>query len=398
VLIKRAEPISTGVERGMPPALERALEGYHDWLSRLEDARSRSATWKLAAPSAGRALLLLLIIAGCVALATPAHNLAADYFGPDLLFPSGTTVLAVLATGVVVLAPLLAAWRNLSVVARVVAQSGGQQRAGAVQAMLERGFTIALCLLATLWLMAVVPAEVLATPLMASVVLLLGIVMVLLARSLTRWHDQIETRVMGELGGAGSDDAAPQWSLLAAASAGPDGVLIQEVHIPGDSMHAGSRLADLALRTDWHCSVLGIDRQGYAINNPQGSERLFPGDRLLVLARADHFPRAEAFLRRGVESPDWAAHFDELGTEHVTVPPGAPAAGLTLRELDLTNRFGIQVGAITRDGVEIISPGAGDALQVGDRVLILGTMANIRRFLDASSQSRLSREAVSKLE
>ena len=54
-------------------------------------------------------------------------------------------------------------------------------------------------------------------------------------------------------------------------------------------------------------------------------------------------------------------------------------AGKTLRELDLRNRYGINVLAIKREGRVIPNPSADDRIKAGDVLLVLGSEESVQR-------------------
>ena len=62
------------------------------------------------------------------------------------------------------------------------------------------------------------------------------------------------------------------------------------------------------------------------------------------------------------------------------LPESTPELGKTLAELNLSVRFGIQVCGIERRGVRLPNPASTERLQPADRLLLLGTHPNIRRF------------------
>jgi CPA2 family monovalent cation:H+ antiporter-2 len=61
----------------------------------------------------------------------------------------------------------------------------------------------------------------------------------------------------------------------------------------------------------------------------------------------------------------------------VTVPPGSAGAGKLIRELALRTQTGASIVGIERDGASVINPGPDEELMAGDRVLILGTEAQL---------------------
>jgi monovalent cation:H+ antiporter-2, CPA2 family len=163
------------------------------------------------------------------------------------------------------------------------------------------------------------------------------------------------------------------------------GLQIEEIVIPDDSEHAGKAIKVLRLRTDWGCSIIGVDRGGYALSNPSPDEHLYPGDKLLLLGSPEKLPIAAEFLnRRGTVSEQDS--FDELNTETVAVPAGSRAIGKSMIELDLIRRFQVQIGGIERQGKRIVPPAGYDCVADGDQLLVLGTHQQIRNFENWLSQ------------
>jgi CPA2 family monovalent cation:H+ antiporter-2 len=97
--------------------------------------------------------------------------------------------------------------------------------------------------------------------------------------------------------------------------------------------------------------------------------------------------RAHARAALGESLNGW-----DLSLGDCTVPDGAAYVGQTLAELSIPARFGCSVVEIDRNGHAITAPGAGIALFPGDRLLLLGQLAQVeaaRGFL-ASADSAAS--------
>lgn len=384
VLIRRAEPLSESIERLLPAPMLRTLEAYHSWLEGLQSARERSIAWKLMAPRVVQTAMQLLAAGGLIALAMPAYRVLVARTGPDLLFAHGTPVIFLMALGLLLLPGLVAVYRNISALAMIAAEATGGGRSAAARRLVERAFASAALAFAALWLAVLVPDDVLPPSILAAIVAVLLLATVLLWRNLVRWHSQIESRLQDELAAAHreGEGGARQWSLPALERGAEQSLRLREVHLPTNAEHAGRSIMDLRLRSDWGCSVVGIDRQGFAINNPSARDRLYPGDRLLLLGTREALDRTAAFLAGAAERPAWMQHFDELASEHIAVPPRSACAGRTLAELDLFNRHGVQIGAIRRAGREIVAPDGRETIAEGDRLLVLGAHRTIRAFAE----------------
>ena len=62
----------------------------------------------------------------------------------------------------------------------------------------------------------------------------------------------------------------------------------------------------------------------------------------------------------------------------VTVARGAAAAGRLIREIGLRTKTGASIVALERPGLKVVNPGPDEEIQAGDRVLLLGTTAQIQ--------------------
>lgn len=68
----------------------------------------------------------------------------------------------------------------------------------------------------------------------------------------------------------------------------------------------------------------------------------------------------------------------DMEMDTVTVPADSPAAGVVLREFQLRSRTGATIASIERAGVLIPNPEPELALRVNDRVLLMGTLEQLR--------------------
>jgi CPA2 family monovalent cation:H+ antiporter-2 len=384
LLIKRAEPLSDLVDRRQPKRLRRYLASYREWLDQIELSRRRSQTWNRVSGPLTSTLVYLVLMAGFIALATPGYNLVFNYMGPDLVFSSGTTILYIALVFVLLLAPITVIWRNIVTIATHLAESsGGSEGSGRARPLLQRGLALAVFGMMALWLLAVLPFHALPGHLLEIVLVVLVGTMILIWRTIDQWHVRIQLRLQEELKEVNQKSGFQEWTIEQPSAKKEWHLQVQEVTLPSTSAHAGRQLLELDLRNRWQCSVVGIDRNGFAINNPSATNRLFPGDRLLILGYGEALQRAAAFLQQPTERPPWAQQFDELATEAFTVPALSRAAGKSLAELDLVNRYGVQIAAIRRHGTEMVNPSGTQQILTGDNLLLLGTHEKIRECIES---------------
>jgi Trk K+ transport system NAD-binding subunit len=124
---------------------------------------------------------------------------------------------------------------------------------------------------------------------------------------------------------------------------------------------------------------MAIDRQGLLIANPDGAEKLYSGDKLLLLGARDPLIDAEQLLRgSGTPRGSLTGEFDQIAMETVTIPQ-LPASA-TLEDLNLAVRYGIQICGIERAGQRTLIPSFSQQILTGDRLLLLGTHDRIQRW------------------
>jgi CPA2 family monovalent cation:H+ antiporter-2 len=198
---------------------------------------------------------------------------------------------------------------------------------------------------------------------------------------LSRIHRRLAEEVRDQLRAA-SNPAAAAGLLLPILDRSDEWQLdVVEVVLPEASLHAGRTLASVALRRVAGCSIVGIDRHGHVIANPHASERLYPGDRLLLLGAPDQVAAGTRVLTELRDEPDAPEAFGELTTDSVDIPEGGASLG-TLIDLGLIARFDVQVCGIRRGGERIVMPSGKETLDPGDRVLLLGSLLRIRECRD----------------
>jgi CPA2 family monovalent cation:H+ antiporter-2 len=67
----------------------------------------------------------------------------------------------------------------------------------------------------------------------------------------------------------------------------------------------------------------------------------------------------------------------EAHLETATIAAGSPAAGKLIRELQLRTRTGASIVGIERNGASLVNPGPDEELQSGDKVLLIGSRAQL---------------------
>ncbi|HTT56274.1 MAG TPA: cation:proton antiporter [Opitutaceae bacterium] len=379
VLTRRSDGISVWLVARQPGALRAWTDYYRQMLERLQLRARRNRLWQLSRRRFVQIGVEILFVTGLLVFSENLFTLAEGYLGRAWLFPYALEVLFWSALVVVVLAPLVAIWRNISALALLYAEvsTAGLRRAAVLRPVVETGLKAVAATGLFLWLSAVMPLGGATRWLLLAITVLAVVALVVFWRRLIYWHSELEVELNEVLAGAGqhgSATAAPwlrpreEWHLN-----------ISECLLPDLADCRGRTLTELALRAQFGCSVVGIERQGFMIANPPPETVLYPRDRLLLLGSGPPLAAARRLLT-AVSGAELAAGLDEMRMEPVTVPARSRCAGRTLAALAPTRRSGVQIAAINRGGRRLVNPGADEQLCAGDEVLVLGNPAQIAAF------------------
>ena len=380
LLTRRSESICTWIEAHEPRVLRETIQFYHRWLAEFHVRSNASILWKLASKRILHIAVHLFFVSAFIIFSRPIFNLVRDFLaghsvlGPILHFIFWPTYVALL------LGPLIAIWRNMEALSMIMSE--GVTRTStrtSLQPLLQTTFKAISGIIFLAWLLLLVPFGLWtfwALCIIAAIVLLFA---PFIWRRLIKLHSKLEFDFRERMKAA---------STLGSSSGLPASVLeqpqewnleIDEVTLPYRTEHAGSAIAKLDLRRQFGVSIMAIDRQGHLIVNPDGIEKLYASDKLLLLGGRDQLSEAEQLLRgTGTARGSVNGDFEQITMETVTIPSlsGEP----TLADLNLATRYGIQVCGIERATRRTLIPSFQEQIRSGDRLLVLGTHDRIQRW------------------
>ena len=173
------------------------LRFYQDWLERLLRQRRRSRLWQLSRKRFAQIGIEMLFVSGVLVFSGELYAAVEGWLGRDWMFPNGAQVAFWMLLVLVVVAPLVAIWRNCSAVALMFAQvsTSANPRARQLAPVVELGLKVVAAALLTVWLIAVVPAEDTARWLILASALGAVVAVVLLRRKLIYWHCVVEVEL-----------------------------------------------------------------------------------------------------------------------------------------------------------------------------------------------------------
>jgi di/tricarboxylate transporter len=150
-----------------------------------------------------------------------------------------------------------------------------------------------------------------------------------------------------------------------------------EIRISPTCQLAGQPLSQSQIGEKLGITVLAIWRGQQAILAPEPTEIIQGDDYLLVLGREERVRRLEewgAVVGRGNERD----HEYAVDLTEVIIPPRSSVIGKTLKDLRFRNRYGLTNVALWREGRSYRTDVSTFPLEVGDALLMVGSVRAIR--------------------
>jgi CPA2 family monovalent cation:H+ antiporter-2 len=148
----------------------------------------------------------------------------------------------------------------------------------------------------------------------------------------------------------------------------------------------GKTLADLAFRQTYGVDIVTIVRNGMRINVPNGDERIFPNDQLIVLgtdAQMEHFRlRLEEKKRKYMDYKDTPG--GKVCLRQIEVEPNTFFEGKNIRSARIQEAFDCLVVGIERNGCSLQNPPLDLAFEAGDVLWLVGEDERINQLKSAS--------------
>jgi CPA2 family monovalent cation:H+ antiporter-2 len=379
VLTRRSERIAALVASSLPRGLAAWLRVYFKWLEKLRRRRARNQLWQLSRKRIVQVGVGMLFVTGLVWFSGQLFAVVDDWLGRQFS-PPAVQLGFWIALTLVILAPLVAIWRNLSAMALLYAEisTKGQPRAKRLRPLIETALKFAAGVGLYAWLTAILPAEGTTRWLLVVSGVVAVVALLLLRRKLILWHSEMEIEIMSTIetgDGKMSVSAAPwlqphtKWNLRMVDCTLPDLADCQ-----------GKRIAELDLRARLGCTIVGIERQGFMIPLPPPDTVLYPQDKVLLMGTADQVRAGRAFLGGVSGLPVTDSVFGDVRMESIVLPEWTRAAGRALGQSLRGQEHGVQIAGVHRGGLLILNPGAQEVLRVRDEILVLGTPVQIAEF------------------
>jgi CPA2 family monovalent cation:H+ antiporter-2 len=395
LLMKQSEPLADWVVSVLPKAVREWEVFYRAWLDSLARRRKTSVVWKLVAPRIGQLAMEWLLVTGLlifpeVFLKWIMHGLKSAGL-PGVYFQTG----AVTVFGALFAIPLVALWRNLSVMSEILAEATtqGVREARRLRILIATGLKLAAAVGLMGWFLLLAPSSFSFWVLLPAVLAALFSVLVM-RRKLIHWHSHLEI-TLREMMEKKSVPArlAPIHSVVSDRE--DWGLELRDLVLPDQSALAGRTLGEADFRAKTGVSVVALERHGVPVHDLGAATRLYAQDRLVVVGTPEQISRAEDRLQRDLAPQEEGAGWADALMEAVTVPSGSVLEGKTLQELDMPHRWKVQVTAVQKRTERIVTPGPGTRIEAGDELLVAGSAWAVKAFLlDVQEEEAVWRPAV----
>ena len=380
VVIRRSDRIAEAVLARQPKWLSDWLRIYHSWLERMHQRRARNLLWQLSRKRIAQVAIGVFFVTGLVIFSGQLFAVVDDWLGRQFS-PQSVLFGFWITLALVVLAPLVAIWRNLSAMSLIYAEisTKGLPQAKRLRPLIETSLKVGCGAMIYVWLVAILPADGNTRWVLLVSVVVAVIALLLLRRKLIFWHSEMEVEILNviETGDTKMTTSTAPWLQ----PHGEWNLHMIDCTLPDLADCQGKQIAELDLRARFGCSVVGIERQGFMIPLPPADSVLFPRDKVLLLGTSEQVKAGRKFLGAvsGLNGTDSA--FEEIRMEAIGAaavePRGRRGRWANYRRRKIT---GSQVAGVHRGGLRILNPSAHETLRGDDEILVLGTPVQIAEF------------------
>lgn len=366
-MIKLAEPVSAYASSHLPDRWIKFLHKYSSGSNTIGD----TGMWHRLVV----ALLRITVIYSVLTIAS--IILCINVLNPLILdfVPGIWGRLACVLLTILIMSPFLraiVAKKNHSVEARELWNTNDFNRGLLVFTVVVRG------IIAIAFISVVISRYFHGSIVLVSVVAMVAVVLIVLSQWMKKRSIIMERKFMQNL-----NFKEYQYNLKNGRQAFVTDLLSNDLHItdmefPADYDYAGKTLKELNWRNRFGISVVSILRGGKRINIPGPETRLFPGDKLQVLATDEQIT---SFSRK-LDDLAWKVR-EENGSESemvlkkVVILDNSVFVGTTVREASIREKYNCLVVGIEYSDGKIAVPDVDRTLVPGDILWIVGEPKNL---------------------
>jgi CPA2 family monovalent cation:H+ antiporter-2 len=375
VLIRHSRRMSESIEARQPQFLTQFIGLYHEWIENLKQRQNASLLWRLTAPRVVQVAILVLFVSGLLTFVSPVYLWTEKWLGPDWPLARALPIIFWLLFLALILAPLVAIWRQVEALSMICAEAAIKARSGRalLRPVFEKLLRSVVLTAILVWFVSLIPYQALSGKGLLFLAAGGAIGAAIYWRQLIRLHSRFEIELRTQLSESPFVSDKPQLPGWPKRN-GHWKMSLAEISLTENAQARGIKIEGLPVRAQFGCTIVRIDRQGVELPNPGPETTLFPNDKLLLLGTEQNLRSAEEWLNRPKDDTQPStATLSELSLGHLRVPSSSRLIGRTLGELGIRSQFGIQVVGIERGSTSVFGPGPKENLAPGDQLLVLGT-------------------------
>jgi CPA2 family monovalent cation:H+ antiporter-2 len=380
LLARRSEFFADYVVRRQPRWWRDWVRYYQGRLERMLARQRRNRLWQLSRKRFIQVGVEIMLVSGVLIFSGQMFTAMEAWLGRDKFFPRAPEVAFWTGLSLLLIAPVVAIWRNISALALMYAQvsTSGMARAAQLAPRVEAAIKGVGGVGLFLWLSMLLPTDGTARWLLLASALIAVVAIFLFRQKLIYWHSHLEVELQTVI--SSGEHKMTGTSAPWLQPHGDWNLHIIDCVLPDLADAQGKTIAELDLRARFGCSVVGIERQGFMIPIPAPDAILYPRDRVLLMGTTEQVNGGKNFLSSVSGAMDLDSLFEEVQMQSIGVPEGSAACEKTLGELALARTFGIQIAGVNHRGIRVLNPSADERLLPGDELLVLATPAQIREF------------------
>ena len=197
---------------------------------------------------------------------------------------------------------------------------------------------------------------------------------VVFSRRLQAFYDRLERRFLVNLNARQTQNAKPE--IL------PWDSHLTEVIVSPESAAVGQTLVDLSVREKYGINIALIERGRVMIPTPGRDERIYPGDKLLIIGTDEQLASVKDYFERSGDLQDDSSFpKNEMTLQQVVINSSSPVYQQSIRESGIRERTQGLVVGIERNGQRILNPDSNLVFENGDIVWIVGNNKKIPALL-----------------
>lgn len=142
--------------------------------------------------------------------------------------------------------------------------------------------------------------------------------------------------------------------------------------VPGEASWAGKTLAELNFGKQYGVHVVSILRGKKRINIPGASVRLFPQDKIQVIATDEELNGFGRAMEQASQLEADVVEKSEMILRQFFVGEDSPFLGKTMKEAGIREKYHCLIAGVEHEGEPLRAPASGETFAVGDVVWIVG--------------------------